>query len=382
MDKLPPELVLHISCHLPLPDLCNFRLVNRNLASAAYPIITRHVSLLNVCSSIDEFLAHFRTRKESSSCPKSLTVYHGEWPVCSRENWQVHPLFLYESHPRAFLDAAIDEVYERYVRFTSLQRGRADLKDSTVFSKLLSTLPHVTSLTLSPLQLSSRRCWSINRRLGRIRKNMWISPSFNDSMAPLIGTFLRVSQRFPQIKELIVKGRLNPLDIPIAADSPATRLEVVSLMSMGAQSEALLALIHRFPQLQHLSIRLETANGIHLPTAIQRLLIPSLRTLCLANMWISEASLSQVIDQNVCLHAIELADMTLTQGTWQSFFTCIRDAERCLGVVCNGVLDGTSLECPSIVMEDDKRYLLYRFLSNKQSRWPFRVFRFQEIIYI
>ncbi|KAK1657727.1 hypothetical protein BDP55DRAFT_638453 [Colletotrichum godetiae] len=381
MNKLPQELVLHISSHLSIPDLCRFRLVNRSLADTTYPGISKHVSLLNISSSAEDFILHFTDRRKSS-CTKSLTVYHGEWPVCSRKEWQVHPLSLYEIHPRAFLDAAIDDVYERYLHFTSLQWDRPNLKDPSAFYELLSTLPQVKSLTLSPLRLSSRRCWSINKRIGRLRSNMWISPSFNDSMAPLIGAFLSVSERFPRIKELIVKGRLNPQDVSLTADTCVIRLEIVSLVSVGARSEAFLALIHRFPKLEHLSVRLETANSIHVPTSVHGIQIQSLRSLFLGNLWISETWLTRIIDQNSCMGTVGLTDITLTEGTWQSFFTRLRNNSRLLNFTCNGVLDGTSLDCPALVMEDDKRYLLYRFLNYEQSRWPFKVFKFRESIYV
>ncbi|KAK1656874.1 hypothetical protein BDP55DRAFT_687698 [Colletotrichum godetiae] len=211
---------------------------------------------------------------------------------------------------------------------------------------------------------------------------MWISPSFNDSMAPLIGAFLSVSERFPRIKELIVKGRLNPQDVSLTADTCVTRLEIVSLVSVGARSEAFLALIHRFPKLEHLSVRLETANSIHVPISVHGIQIQSLRSLFLGNLWISETWLTRIIDQNSCMNTVGLTDITLTEGTWQSFFTRLRNNSRLLNFTCNGVLDGTSLDCPALVMEDDKRYLLYRFLNYEQSRWPFRVFKFRESIYV
>jgi hypothetical protein len=92
MDHLLTEVLALVAGLLPLAHLKELRLVSRIWADTAYPVPAQHLSIVNTEECLEEFERFMHKRKGTARYAKKLTIYHGAWPVCSRDAWETHPL--------------------------------------------------------------------------------------------------------------------------------------------------------------------------------------------------------------------------------------------------------------------------------------------------
>ncbi len=88
MDRFPAEILALIADILPLATLREFRLVSRRLADVAYPVLIQQLSIVNTAERLEEFELFTYQNQEAAHYTKKLTIYHGTWPVCTRDAWE------------------------------------------------------------------------------------------------------------------------------------------------------------------------------------------------------------------------------------------------------------------------------------------------------
>src|SRR5688500_12126912 len=111
METLPAEILAQVVLSLTVRDLLNLRLVSKHLALEIYPYSMSHISLLNTYECFNSFREFAASPHFSPSPIRSLTVYHGKWPL--KEEWQSHPSFLFEGWPRPNQTLQRSEAYAR-----------------------------------------------------------------------------------------------------------------------------------------------------------------------------------------------------------------------------------------------------------------------------
>jgi hypothetical protein len=132
---------------------------------------------------------------------------------------------------------------------------------------------------------------------------------------------------------LVINGRL---DLAYFSDPtlPATigtirRLRIVSTPGISESRQKFLEFIESFPKLELLDLALSTGAGLPL----EELRCPQLHTLCLRNLWVTEDTLLKTIGANSQIRTVRLNSITLSSGTWHSFFTQLHRVERRVNVL-------------------------------------------------
>ncbi|KAK3367303.1 hypothetical protein B0T24DRAFT_535157 [Lasiosphaeria ovina] len=156
MDQFPAEILALIAKLLPLATLQVFRLVSRRLADIAYPLLVQHLSVVSTVECLDEFKHFISQNPETAFYTKTLTIYHGTWPVCTRDAWETHPLLLggcdrmdvgsQRSH-------VADQAYQDYEDFVLREGSR---KPSDLLT-VLQLFPNLKSITLTHIRASHIR---------------------------------------------------------------------------------------------------------------------------------------------------------------------------------------------------------------------------------
>ncbi len=338
MDSLPPELLAHIGSLLFYRDLCRFRLVSQRCAVSTFHLITRHLSLLNTSYSLDDFLSFIKPR---SPFTRQLTIYHGEWVACSKAEWAIHPLLCHPIPPQYLFkkdsDAhpVIDLAYRNYKTFVATESRRNFETDAKRLDLVLSCLPNVRTLKLT--HFGTWRHWhSENPKFSRLRKAIWIGPRLRGSVNHILQTFLAVSHRFQSIDELVIEGRLDltHFDDPGLPTTFGTirTLRITSTPEICERRQEFLGFIQSFPKLELLDLTLSAAAVLPL----EGLRCSRLHTLCLTNIWSSEETLLKIIEINPQLRTITLISITLSGGTWHSFYNRLNRVERRVSVLAGG----------------------------------------------
>ena len=119
MNVLPFELLGAVAGELDSQrDLTSFRLVSHVCAAAALPLLAQHIAVLNTAGSLDELCSFLQSHAYFARHVTHLSVYHGSWPHCTREAWEMHPLLL-AGNARISVETArensgADEAFEDY----------------------------------------------------------------------------------------------------------------------------------------------------------------------------------------------------------------------------------------------------------------------------
>ena len=323
MNGLPPELLGCIIEHLSLPDRLNLRQVNRYLSYTSYPYVIRHLSLLNTAWNIRDFTSFLNTTRGSRVFTKKLTIYHARWPVCTREEWEVHPLLRYEIHPRALTHAcsqsekAAAQMYQSYKEFISTEQQRRLSSDMALFRYILGKLPSLRAIAISHV-----RSWDWNERTPErysLQRRIRISPLFNDSTHPVAQNILAILHGFPTIKELHISGQLHLRYIDIPRKIPnITSLTIESLLVLNSSATHLRQLFTAFPNLEHLSVGFAYPGG---SLSLRAGGWKKLRTLQLQKLSVTVGDLLHILATSLHLENVRLEKVTLSSGLWRDFLS-------------------------------------------------------------
>ena len=323
MNGLPPEVLGCVIEHLCPRDRLNLRQVNRYLSYITYPSVIRHLSLLNTVWNIRDFTSFLNTIRGSCVLTKMLTIYHARWPVCTRKEWEVHPLLRYEIHPRALIHAhsqsekAATQMYGSYKEFIATEQQRRVSSDMALFRDILGKLPSLRAIVINHV-----RSWDWNSRIPErysLQKRIRMPPLFNDSTHPVVQNILALLHGFPTIEELRIGGQLHLRYIDIARKIPnITRLTIESLLVLGTSATHLQQLFTAFPNLAHLSVGFAYPGGT-LPLGVAGL--EKLRTLELRKLSVTGDDLSHIVASNRHLESVRLENVTLSSGLWEDFLS-------------------------------------------------------------
>ncbi|KAI8626620.1 hypothetical protein F5Y19DRAFT_466394 [Xylariaceae sp. FL1651] len=181
MDRFPTEILALVANLLPLAALREFRLVSSRLANVAYPVLTQHLSVVNTTECLEEFAHFVYQNQEATRYTKKLTIYHGTWPVCTQNSWEIHPLLLGGCHRMDIghqRSHAADQAYRDYTEFI-LREGSREPSD---LLEALHALPNLRSITLTHLRASHLK----HPQYSRLRKKIWLQPYMKDSISSTV----------------------------------------------------------------------------------------------------------------------------------------------------------------------------------------------------
>jgi hypothetical protein len=316
MDRLPTEIIALVADFLPLAALREFRLVSRRLADVAYPILSQHLSIVNIAECREEFERFIYQNQVAARCAKRLTIYYGSWPVCTRDDWETHPLLLGGCHrmdvgrQRSHL---ADQAYRDYRDFI-LRESSRDPSDLLV---ALRGLPNLRSITLTPLRASHHQ----QPQYSRLRKKIWLQPYMKDSVSPTVTWILGALNGFCRVTELEIKGNINPYDIegPVRVEFIET-LKITSLRCSDDQK--LSRFLSTFGRLRELSLEMHDIVG-NTAIPLDRVDWPNLEVLELTNGRISEMSVVSFIQRHTSLSVLRARGTLMIGGSWESV---LRDA--------------------------------------------------------
>ncbi|KAH7008720.1 hypothetical protein EDB80DRAFT_717287, partial [Ilyonectria destructans] len=322
MDLLPFETLFSIAGLLPHADLCQFRLVNRRCAAPAYPLISRHLFLLDTSWCTREFVAFVCEHDACLPFTRGLTIYYGDWPRCSRDDWETHPLLHHEVHPLHLmarragqpteLTHFIDHAYKRYTEFLAAEESRCPSGDKQALRFLLSCMPGIQTVTFRPYHTSLRR-QSPGLPFASFANGIGIRPSFHSLSNGVVERCAELAPAFRTLTELCVEGRLDLERAALPEIKTVRSLKITSVRSIHGIRNFIAA----FPCLIKFSFAPTTI--VSLP--LGQVALPELRFLFLSNVRVTEEALAHTItstkSQGV---AIECDGVTLANKTWEAFW--------------------------------------------------------------
>ena len=318
MDRFPAEIIALVAAFLPLAALREFRLVSRRLADVAYPILTQHLSVVNTAECLEEFERFIHQDQLAARCVKRLTIYYGSWPVCTRDDWETHLLPLGGCHrmdvgrQRSHL---ADQAYRDYRDFIR-REGSREQSDLLV---ALRGLPNLRSIALAPLRASHHQ----QSQYSRLRKKIWLQPYMKDSVSPTVTWVLGALNGFCQVRELEIKGNINPYDIegPVRAEF----IETLKISSLRCSDDQKLSrFLSSFGRIRELSLEMhDIVGGTAIP--LDRVLWPNLEVLELTNARTSGISMASFIQRHTSLSVLRARGTSMVGASWESV---LRDAQQ------------------------------------------------------
>ncbi|KAH9203191.1 hypothetical protein DL95DRAFT_321902, partial [Leptodontidium sp. 2 PMI_412] len=186
--NVPFELLSCIASELGSNDLANFRLANRACANAAVSLIPRHgISVLNTSRDIKE-LQDVLQHPGIANNVKNLRVFHVQWPVCSRQEWETHHLLFggngrlqHQFPSTTSVRQLSDKAFAAYQEHISEQESRRYFDEVSALYDIFSLLPNLTSIQVSNMH---EYLWNpkSNRRYYKLQQSIWLSPFYSSDV--------------------------------------------------------------------------------------------------------------------------------------------------------------------------------------------------------
>jgi hypothetical protein len=149
------EVLISTASHLDAKNLSNFHLVSRQCARAGLSLIPQNgLSVLNTAGSLRE-LKHLLESPSIANNTKDIMIIQGTWPVCSRQEWETHPLLCHgNDRSRAPLKPkSADEAFAAYSDFVEEQVARRYHDNVNDLFKILRSLPNLHAVTVTNVQI-------------------------------------------------------------------------------------------------------------------------------------------------------------------------------------------------------------------------------------
>lgn len=370
MESLPLELLGAIALNLPITYLCHFRLLGRRYAAAGFPALVRELSFLNTLDTADALQTLSQSPYGSLGAARHLVIYDGAWPVAaSQQEWARHFLFLSNRIKRS--PAVAQLAYHRYKQFLRREASRTFDTDVQLFHTVLAHFPSLRELTLSHIH-SWRMQYLDHAHFRNLTDSIWVIPSFESFVANPMSRLLPVLGTCSRLQRLNVEGLLDTRDLaPKQYRFKAIQNLCLNAILVGEGLENSIAnFLGAFPGLTALTIKTFPRG----PVSQQRLPLEQMRwadlQFCdIIGTWVPEDELFSFTERHP-LKRLTLKKVTLTSGSWKSFFTRVRKLELRPDIVCWGILN--SRDSDGWPMEDTKlqRFLNW-FLTDTKRLWPF-----------
>lgn len=329
MAYLPHELLLEVVHGLDsIYDIRAFRLVCRAWATVGYPALAHHMTVLNTNITLKEFTEFFQQSPAAGTYTKQLTIFHIQWPVCPRTEWETYPLLLGGQKVWAdcagSLDPAMDEAYAAYEEFVSTESARTCSGESTIAHTLLHSLPNLTTLAINPLDTWSSHQRNQIHHLSFI-KRLWMWPS-HGHIQNVVRWVLPAVCHFSNITRLEISGVFRPYSPTIRLDH-ILHLRINSLDTIGGRNRDLIDFLMAFPKVQELSLVMKKTNPV-LVIPLYTLSLPCLRSLYIGRLNVSERSVYQFVKAQPYLASLTFSNIRMVAGSWVSLFAQIQQLRR------------------------------------------------------
>lgn len=365
---------MEIASYLDATDLCNFRHASWKFARAGTSLIARNgLSVLNTSAGLREIRQLLQCRSIATST-RQLTISHGDWPVCTRQEWETHPLlFGGQSRLQTLQTAKADKAFAAYSAFIVEEQNRGPDEDVDAISQTLALLSNLQTIVISHMQIWS---WhpSRNTKYRNLQREIWMTPYIDDAVAPAVQTsLLALSSRFPNITCFTIYGTFDPAELyRCRAGLQFPNIHKLCIVSLQVQEneEVTQNFLQAFPNLVDLSLTFK-GWGPSVPNITGKLFWPHLKKLRLDDLWAAEGDIFSIFeDHRYTLEYFSLGNATIVQGSWRSLFTRIRGLGARGQVTADGELYGRRSR-DTLNMNHVALTLLRGFMRDKQAPWPF-----------
>jgi hypothetical protein len=371
--NVPTEILIQIASYLNARELRSFRCINRRCSRAGISFIARNgLSVLNTSTGFNDIQ---QLCKSITGSARKLTISHGDWPVCTRKEWEVHPLlFGGQSRFQTLQTLRADKAFEDYSAFiaeedTARPHGHVDAIFETL--NLLSKLRTIV--------ISDTKAWawhpSRNTKYRDFMQKIWMAPRIDDNVAPAVQTFLLAfGDKFPHISCLEIHGTLNPSELYLCRPGlqfPSIHKLSITSLHVGENEEVIQKFLQAFPNLEDLSIMF-TGWDQSILSIVGGLFWPNLKKIRLDELWASEDDIFNFYKSHqYAIEQFNLGNMTLIQGSWRSLFTRIRGLNTRGQIAANGELYGRRSR-NTLNMTPAALSRLVHFMQENKAPWPFQ----------
>jgi hypothetical protein len=371
--NLPLEILNQIASYLNSRDLKSFRLVNCKFARVGISLIAHNgLSVLNTIWGFEEIRELLKCESIAVTT-RELIIYHGAWPVCSRAQWEIHPLlFGGQSRIQNFQTAQADKAFADYSKFIEIERNRTSEENAEVFSHTLRLLPNLKAVTISHMQNLSWHS-SRNAKYQALQRKIWITPYIADEVTIVAQRFLlALSGGFRNVTSLTIYGTLNPTESFLRHSGQFQSISTLCIRSLQVQENPSLIqnLLRSFPNLVEISLTF-TGWSQYIPNVLGDVFWPHLKRILLVGLWASEDGFFNVFKSHCqTLEIFGLCNVTIVHGSWRSLFTQIRSLGAHSEIFADGELYGR-ISKNTLKMDQAALSLLFNFVKDKNFVWPF-----------
>jgi hypothetical protein len=366
MQVAPAEILLAIASNLRAKDFRNFRLVNKRIANTTLCLIPKNgLSVLNTVRSL-QGLKQLLGYPAISNNVREVTLFHGEWPICSRREWETHPL-LCGGNDRTNacgiypVDSTLaNNAFAEYEAFITEEQSRRLADDVICLFEILKLLPNLRKFAITHIDCFACQP-TTTAKYHSLQRRIWLTPYQDHDVAPAVRLFfLAAGKGFPNIKEFGIKGTLDPASLEIPQSAPEFSTLNISCYGLPGSEVTVQKFLQSFTNLNTLSISFHGWGPWPWPVGIGRLFWAHLSFLHLSGVWASEEEFYSLFERHKDnLQQFTLKNTALTQGISSS-----------AQVLANGELYGRRNK-DTIYMHANRIDLLAKFMQDQNLSWPF-----------
>ncbi|KAK1691616.1 hypothetical protein BDP55DRAFT_647534 [Colletotrichum godetiae] len=334
MEAAPVEILQEVASYLDLSDLLSLALVSRRVASCCRRSIFQHIAVLNTTSCLSE-LENLVTSGGLST--RQLSVYHGTWPTCTRDDWATHPLQVADApqsmfssqDKRATSDELAQGAFNAYLNFIKEERRRNIDDDQAQLERIMLHLPPLEKIVVSSLM--KKTVGRLGKaKLAELRHQIRMSPTTFDSVGNLLDIVCRLLPRFKRIHSLHIRSRLA--EFPTICELEWIRdLDIGALFLATTDTPAFVEFLRSFPNLQRLSVAAYRHHGFIFP--LEDVQQSQLLLLRLAGVYVARHAVVDFVHRHTQLKAVSLNDVALVNGKWELILSALGNKATLIDLV-------------------------------------------------
>ncbi|KFY91912.1 hypothetical protein V500_04394 [Pseudogymnoascus sp. VKM F-4518 (FW-2643)] len=376
--NLPLEIVLIVASNLTIRDLRNFRLANKQIARSTSSLLARNgtISVLNTSTSLHG-LSELLKCQEIARSIRQLTFLHGIWPVCTRKQWETHPLLCGgNDRPnwgriRTDYTAKSDEAFANYLEFITVEKSRTQEQDLRLIIRILASLENLRVVNITTVPT-----WQphLSEKYNKLVKKIWIAANQQSGASRALHTILSTINRVSSstLSNIVINGPFTSDDLHF--EPPITLPKVqqlhLSFTNMLQSHGSAKGFLRIFPNLTHITVGFHCWNA-STPDLLRDLLYEELQVLRLCDIWASEEDLLALfVHHQLSLRRLEICNLALSEGSWKSLFTRIRALNTEVRIIMEGDLWGRMFT-DNICINAKASLLFAKFMQDSLATWPF-----------